>query len=85
MVEISLTFYMARPLSHFTGRNRERKLKDNLEERPSLQRRDLDNMIKFCLDALQGVMLVNDDCVQSIHADMPQKRLIASVLVLEGL
>jgi hypothetical protein len=53
MVEISLAFYMARLLYYFTGRNRERKKKDNIDEGPTIHKRNLDNRIKFCLGTLQ--------------------------------
>ena len=58
-----LDFFMKRPKSDFVGNNRENgRLKASASNLVALPYRpDIDNLIKFVLDALNGV-LYHDDC-----------------------
>jgi Holliday junction resolvase RusA-like endonuclease len=60
-IAVSITFRLRRPNSHFVGCNRERKLlKDSAPTGYAFGRVDLDNLVKFVLDCLNG-LLYNDD------------------------
>ena len=62
-----LLFYFPRPKSHYgTGRN-----KDILKDNSPIwftKRKDLDNLIKFVLDSLNGQAYFDDSQIVSIHA-----------------
>lgn len=66
-VEATLLFYFPRPKSHYgTGRN-----KDILKDNSPIwftKRKDLDNLIKFVLDSLNGQAYFDDSQIVSIHA-----------------
>ena len=59
LFKMEITFMMQRPLHHFINSDRERGLKVNItldEQNFTLLKRDLDNMVKFVLDGLQGIV-----------------------------
>ena len=60
-LKVICTFYMLRPKSHYgTGKN-SGKLKPSAPEYPLGKRNDIDNLLKFTLDCLNGVAW-KDDC-----------------------
>ena len=66
-ISIELRFYMKRPKSHYrTGKNAG-KLKPDAPVFHA-KKPDLDNMIKFVLDALNGSVWLDDSLVCSISA-----------------
>ena len=65
-VEVKLIFHMKRPDSHFVGNNRY-DFVNNINERAGLMSGpDLDNLCKFVIDALEGVIYDNDKQVLKI-------------------
>ena len=67
IVEMDITFCYKRPASHFRSKNKQKTLKDNVPFFKS-SKADLDNLIKFVCDALNGVFYKDDSQVVSIHA-----------------
>ena len=70
-LEVTLEYHMKRPNDHyFRARQRGSLLIDHVldHEVATLHKRDLDNMIKFTLDCLQGTIFANDGYVKIIHA-----------------
>ena len=66
---VSLVFCMKRPLSHFIGSKREEgRLKKTASNRVASIRTDVDNLAKFILDSLNGMIYADDKQVASIHA-----------------
>ena len=66
---VSLAFCMKRPLSHFIGSKREEgRLKKTASNRVASIRTDVDNLAKFILDSLNGMVYADDKQVASIHA-----------------
>ena len=76
-LKVTLEFTMPRPKSHFgTGRNAG-KLK-NSAPKHHLHTPDLDNLVKFVLDAMNGQFYVDDSQIISINcskrlADSPEE------------
>lgn len=59
-LKLKVIFYLQRPLSHFVGSRRgSGRLRQNPEWRPS-RRVDVDNLAKFVLDSLNGVLYGDD-------------------------
>jgi Holliday junction resolvase RusA-like endonuclease len=69
-LRVNLEYHMKRPNDHFRARQRGSLLIDDVldHEVATLHKRDLDNMIKFTLDCLQGTIFANDGYVKIIHA-----------------
>ena len=67
-IEVDITFYMKRPLSHFVNRDRSNdlKAKHSCAYTPHVSTPDLDNMTKFVLDALTGFAYPDDKVVYKI-------------------
>lgn len=66
-IQLTITFIMPRPKAHYgTGRNAG-KLKDSAPTY-HISRPDLDNMVKFICDALEGVFWANDTVISKIEA-----------------
>ena len=63
-ISLSLTFYMPRPKAHYRTGKFKHLLKHNS---PSIHivKPDIDNLAKFIMDSLQGI-LWNDDCFVSV-------------------
>ena len=66
-ISLDIKFYMKRPKSHYRTGKFSHILKDNM---PYYKRStpDIDNLVKFYLDALQGYVYINDSQVTSINA-----------------
>lgn len=66
-IRLDLDFYMARPKNHYkTGKNSD-MLKENAPEYHS-GRPDMDNLIKFVQDALNGIYYRDDALICVLHA-----------------
>ena len=60
-LSVSLVFKLQRPKSHYVSNNPEKKqLKKNAPKQYHVARKDLDNMIKFVLDSLNGILYEDD-------------------------
>ena len=66
-VSIDLTFLIRRPASHFINGDRGR-LRDNFQNLIPTTTGDIDNYVKFFLDAIDGLFFRNDRDVVSIKA-----------------
>ena len=68
-LSLSVVFCMKRPLNHFISSKRgEGRLKESTRNRIGSIRTDVDNLAKFILDSLNGMVYVDDKQVASIHA-----------------
>ena len=66
-VAVTITFILPRPLGHYgTGANRG-QLKPSAPRRPAGQRMDLDKLARSTLDALTGVVWVDDGQVADLN------------------
>jgi Holliday junction resolvase RusA-like endonuclease len=66
-IEINMAFYFLRPKSHFgTGKNTER-IKESAPAYKTTTP-DLDNLIKFVLDAMNGIVFYDDSQITSLTA-----------------
>ena len=67
-VIVKVWYFMPRPINDFTNRDRNR-LRHDCREAPWVPvHPDIDNYIKFTLDALRGTILTDDRQVVSIYA-----------------
>lgn len=63
-IEMDITFYMPTPLAvEFRIRKKKNEIDAYHRSRP-----DLDNMIKFCLDAIKDVLITDDKIIYAITA-----------------
>ncbi|KAL9181623.1 hypothetical protein ACHAXT_010428 [Thalassiosira profunda] len=68
-LHLSVVFRMKRPLSHFVGnRPGPGRLKPSAPGRLHPTRSDVDNLAKFVMDSLNGLLYVDDRQVASLHA-----------------
>jgi Holliday junction resolvase RusA-like endonuclease len=68
-VAVDMRFFVERPKSHFgTGRNSE-KLKKSAPAFPTESRKDVDNMAKFFLDCMNGIVFRDDRQVVRLFAE----------------
>lgn len=68
-LSVSMVFCMKRPLNHFTSSKRaEGRLKETASNRVGSIRTDVDNLAKFILDSLNGMIYDDDKQVASVHA-----------------
>ena len=69
-IHISIKFYMKRPKSHYRTGKYEGIVKDQWIEIPHTKKPDIDNLIKFVLDALSGQngFFLDDNLIESIYA-----------------
>ena len=68
-LSVSMLFCMKRPLNHFTSSKRaEGRLKETASNRVGPIRTDVDNLAKFILDSLNGMIYHDDKQVASVHA-----------------
>ena len=83
-LRVGITFYFARPKSHYgTGRNAG-KLKLNAP-RLHTKRPDRDNLDKFVLDALDGVFWLDDSIVcdgrlRKVYSERPRTEIEIEIL-----
>lgn len=66
-VEVHMVYYLARPKSHFRGNKFGNPLRPSAT-RVSRMGGDLDNYIKFTMDALKGIIFEDDKQVIELHA-----------------
>ena len=66
-VRIWITFYFKRPKSHYVSNNPKNKLK-NTAPVAHTSKPDLDNLVKFVLDALNGSFYIDDSQIHKIEA-----------------
>ena len=68
MIDMELTFCYKRPRTHFISKNKKLILK---EDAPFYKgsRSDLDNLVKFVADSLQGVFYKDDSQIVSLSAN----------------
>lgn len=66
-VKVEIGFYFSRPKSHYRTGKRSNELKDGISDLHT-SRPDLDNLCKFCLDALNGVFWKDDSCISYLSA-----------------
>jgi len=67
IIEMDITFCYKRPQSHFRIKNKKKILKENAPFFKS-SKADLDNLIKFVADSLNGVFYKDDSQIVSINA-----------------
>ena len=66
-IEMELTFCYKRPKNHYRSKNKKLILKDDVPFYKS-SKADLDNLIKFICDSLNGVFYIDDSQIVSISA-----------------
>ena len=66
-IELSITFCYRRPKNHYRSKNKELILKDDAPFYKS-SKADLDNLVKFVCDALNGIFYKDDSQIVSIYA-----------------
>lgn len=83
-IDLNVTFYMPRPQGHYGTGKKQFFLKDNAPEWHT-SRGDLDNQIKFCTDALNGIFYKDDALICSIvakkiYSENPRTEIILTTL-----
>ena len=70
LFDVSFRFMMRRPLHHFTNNSRtDGRIKATTQdETTTLKKKDIDNMIKFCMDAMIGVVYRDDSNIVSLNS-----------------
>lgn len=61
-IEIKILFYMQVPSSYSLKKQKE------MMDQPHVKRPDIDNLIKFILDAMNGIILKDDSMIFSLQA-----------------
>jgi Holliday junction resolvase RusA-like endonuclease len=79
-----VTFYMPRPKGHYGTGKKAEMLRDDAPEWHT-SRGDLDNQIKFCTDALNGIFYKDDALICSIiakkiYSERPRTEIIITTL-----
>jgi Holliday junction resolvase RusA-like endonuclease len=59
---LDITFHMPLPES-WSG-----KKKAAHKDRPHVSKPDTDNLLKFCMDSMNGLVFQDDSCIYSLHA-----------------
>ena len=67
-VTVRLEFYFPRPLHHFVGGTRESTIKDEYKSDEHIKTPDLDNLVRFVLDVLNGVAYPDERYVVETRA-----------------
>lgn len=67
-VSIDVTFLISRPLCHFVGGDRNNGVRQQYESAMPTTTGDIDNYVKFFLDAIDGIFYSNDRNVVQIRA-----------------
>jgi Holliday junction resolvase RusA-like endonuclease len=83
-VSVEVTFLLSRPDNHFHGRNRSLGIHPHFENTMPTTQGDIDNFVKFFLDAIDGIFYSNDRNVVAITASKlftiePQGRTIFNI------
>ena len=65
---LKVTFVFGRPCGHFVGCNPLRGLRNSAANRFSRKRPDVDNLLKFAFDSLNGLAFPDDDQIVEVHA-----------------
>jgi len=60
-------FKVKRPSHHYKHTKTEKKLKDNAPTALSVNHKDIDNLCKFFLDVLTGIMYADDKQISILH------------------
>ena len=69
LLSITVTFRMRRPNSHFVGSARDSEtLRSSAPHRFSVTKCDVDNLLKFVMDALNKFVYEDDKQVAAVHA-----------------
>lgn len=66
-VDVDVTFFMRRPNTHFKGGDRSKPLKSGMPVAHTSSP-DVDNLVKFIVDVLEGVAFTNDKQVARVTA-----------------
>ena len=64
-VKLSITFHIKRPMIDYISKKNIKILKDIHHKYPSSQ--DIDNLLKFVMDAMHEVVYLNDQVIHEIH------------------
>jgi Holliday junction resolvase RusA-like endonuclease len=65
---MTIVFYLKRPLKHFVGsKPGPGRMRDSAPHQTSVTRMDVDNLAKFVLDSLNGLLYEDDRQVVSLH------------------
>ena len=67
-LKLTITFYMMRPASHFVGGSRTNPIRKTATKANPPLRPDVDNLAKFVLDALEGVVYSDDGQIKTLSA-----------------
>lgn len=71
---VSLTFFLERPVTHYVSGQRGRGLREKAPLYVHQKKPDLDNLAKPVLDALNGVLWVDDSQVCSLYVQKMYKQ-----------
>ena len=66
-IELNITFCYKRPKNHYRSKNKQLILKDDAPFYKS-SKADLDNLVKFVADSLNGIFYKDDSQIVSIYA-----------------
>ena len=68
-LKINLKFYFKRPKNHYRTGKFSKLLKENIRGNYKANSPDLDNLVKLCLDSIEGAYFKNDSQIASIVAE----------------
>lgn len=83
-IALELIFYMPRPKAHYGSGSKSEMLKDNAPEMQS-SKPDLDNLIKFVQDSLNGIFYKDDALIcelkaSKVYSERPRTEIIIKTL-----
>jgi Holliday junction resolvase RusA-like endonuclease len=67
-VSIALSFYISRPIAHFVNGDRTKGIRPQFENVMPTTSGDIDNYVKFFLDAINGIFFIDDRNVVALTA-----------------
>ena len=67
-VSVDVTFLISRPISHFIRNDRSRGVHRNFLRAMPTTQGDIDNLVKFFLDSMEGTFFANDRDVVTVKA-----------------
>lgn len=81
-IDLNLTFLFPRPASHYVSGNRSKPLKKNAPT-AHVSKPDIDNLVKFVMDALNGKFWLDDKQVYhlvavKVYSEVPATRIVIS-------